>query len=130
MSRFYGSVQGHRGEATREGHKSITAHPRGWDLGVKVHGYPDDDAGGGDAFDISVSGGSHGGRSPVLLAQVAEVKDYPGLTATGFVRVRLYQDQDGEGSTFYLDANGGAHSRPHDADADIACACKRAPATV
>jgi len=38
MSRFYGSLQGNRGEVTRGGSKrsGIRGHIRGWNVGVKV----------------------------------------------------------------------------------------------
>ena len=81
MSRLYGSVQGdERSEATRTAHRRITAHPRGWDVGVKVDGYvSDDDA---DTFDVEVSGGSHAGRNAVPLATIQRMRD-------GSVRVRF-----------------------------------------
>jgi len=68
MSRLYGSVQGdERSEATRTAHRTITAHPRGWDVGVKVRGYAAD---GVDAFDIEITGGSHDARIPVVVGTV------------------------------------------------------------
>lgn len=38
MSRFYGSLQGSRGEATRQGTRAsgITGHIRGWNIGARV----------------------------------------------------------------------------------------------
>lgn len=59
MSRFYGSIQGGRGEATRQGHTAsgIIGHIRGWRSGVRVRGYDDD---GRDVFDIHVTAGSSG----------------------------------------------------------------------
>lgn len=38
MSHFYGSMQGNRGAATRQGSKNsgIEAHVRGWNVGVSV----------------------------------------------------------------------------------------------
>ena len=57
MSRFYASIQGHRGAVTRQGHKDIEGHIRGWDLGVNVRGYITES--GEDAFDVSVTGGSN-----------------------------------------------------------------------
>lgn len=35
-ARFYGSIQGGRGEATRCGATGIEGHIRGWDMGVRV----------------------------------------------------------------------------------------------
>ena len=38
MSRFYASIQGNKGEATRQGtpNSGIIGHIRGWDIGGKV----------------------------------------------------------------------------------------------
>jgi len=36
MARFYGSIQGNRGEATRTGARSLSAHVRGWNVGARV----------------------------------------------------------------------------------------------
>lgn len=38
MSQFYASIQGSRGEATRQGGKAsgITGHIRGWSIGARV----------------------------------------------------------------------------------------------
>lgn len=58
MSRFYGNLQGDKGEATRCGHKTITSHVRGWDFGVRVTGYINND--GEDCFDIVLTSGSNG----------------------------------------------------------------------
>ena len=59
MSRFYGSLQGGRGEVTRTGTGSsgISAHPRGWNTGIVVEGQADSDR--HDMFRVSISGGSH-----------------------------------------------------------------------
>ena len=61
MSRFYASIQGSRGEATRQGtHKSgIEGHIRGWDFGVMVTG---ENLNGKDAFSVHLTSGSNGGR--------------------------------------------------------------------
>jgi len=60
MSRFYGSLQGNRGEATRQGTPAsgIAAHPRGWNVGVRVEGYVND--AGADEFAVYITGGSNG----------------------------------------------------------------------
>lgn len=57
MSRFYGSVRGSKGEATRTGQSHITSHTRGWNVGVKVYGSPD---GKEDVFKIVATSGSNG----------------------------------------------------------------------
>lgn len=36
MARFYGAIQGNRGEATRVGHSSMYGHIRGWRVGGRV----------------------------------------------------------------------------------------------
>jgi len=61
VSRFYGSIQGERGEATRQGHHGIRGHLRGWNVGVAVECHPAPDGEGGAASDwahASVTGGS------------------------------------------------------------------------
>lgn len=44
MSRFYGSMQGNRGEATRQGtaKSGISAHIRGWNIGISVECHIDE----------------------------------------------------------------------------------------
>ena len=65
MSRFYGSLQGNRGMATRCGTKDsgISAHVRGWDIGVYAEVRPCGKC-GGDRVYASLSGGSHGSPVP------------------------------------------------------------------
>jgi hypothetical protein len=36
MARFYGEIRGHRGRATRIGHRAFRAHIRGWNVSVEV----------------------------------------------------------------------------------------------
>jgi len=61
MARFYGDVQGNRGEATRMGTPSsgISAHIRGWDVGINVQCYVDD-----DGFDVCEAYPTGGSRNP------------------------------------------------------------------
>lgn len=75
MARFYASIQGNRGEASRMGTPAsgIHGHIRGWNVGARVACYTvpdgtDDDA---DAVSVSLSQGSSGGRSywPVAYAE-------------------------------------------------------------
>jgi hypothetical protein len=68
MSRFYASIQGERGEATRMGHKGIHGHIRGWGSGVKVQGFVNDD--GRDLFLVYATSGSTGSGSDRLIAYV------------------------------------------------------------
>lgn len=57
MSRFYASIKGSRGEATRQGtpKSGITGHVRGWDFGIKVVGQ---DIDGTDKFWVYLTSGS------------------------------------------------------------------------
>lgn len=61
MSRFYASIKGARGEATRQGTPASGIHGRirGWDVGVSIEGRADGDA---DVFNIFVTDGSNGFR--------------------------------------------------------------------
>ena len=64
MSRFYGSLQGSRGEATRQGtaKSGITSHTRGWDIGAHVTCWVNEN--GQDEVTIRLTGGS---RNPSTL---------------------------------------------------------------
>ena len=67
MARFYGSIHGNRGEATRMGTPSsgFTGHVRGW----KVGGYVDLRADGDDdVCEIRATTGSNGGGNGRPLA--------------------------------------------------------------
>ena len=61
MSRFYGSLQGSRGVATRCGTKNsgIEAHVRGWDVGVRAI-VNECNKCGGDQVQVYATGGSNG----------------------------------------------------------------------
>ena len=76
MSRFYGIVQGNRGEATRGGSagSGIQGHVRGWDIGIKVHCYVDDN--GKDVCEAWTTGGSH---SPSTVERLGIIKDEAGV---------------------------------------------------
>ena len=69
MSRFYASIEGNRGEATRQGtpKSGIGGHIRGWNLGIKVYGSADGDE---DSFDVYVTSGSNGHKASKLIATV------------------------------------------------------------
>lgn len=62
-------MKGSRGRASRLGTpgSGISAHVRGWDVGVKVYGYVQD---GRDAFDIHLTGGSHDASGRVMIGRV------------------------------------------------------------
>ena len=59
MSQFYARIKGNRGKATRQGTKKsgIYAHISGWDIGIEVEGFIDED--GKDRFIIRKTGGSN-----------------------------------------------------------------------
>ena len=70
MSRFYAEIKGNRGKASRCGFKDsgMWSHTRGWNRGVEVRGYVDQD--GNDCFNIYVTGGSGGGAPRKHIATV------------------------------------------------------------
>ena len=65
MARFYASIKGSRGEATRMGSASsgISGHVRGWDVGARVEV---DDENGQDVVRVYRTGGSNGGSGELL----------------------------------------------------------------
>ena len=69
MSRFYASIQGSRGEATRQGtpKSGIQGHIRGWRVGVKVRGFNDN---GHDVFRVYATSGSNGGCEEYIATVV------------------------------------------------------------
>ena len=76
MSHFYGSMQGSRGEVTRQGGKNggISAHVRGWDFGVRVEMRHID---GRDVAVIVLTGGSIDKDMPKIIGtfQVEDLRD-------------------------------------------------------
>ena len=74
MSRFYASIQGNRGEATRGGTKDsgIYGHIRGWHVGARVDVDAIEDA--LDEVIVQITGGSAGFRS-YPLARIKETSD-------------------------------------------------------
>lgn len=73
MAHFYGSVQGGRGEATRLGHKNsgIRAMAQGWNQGVSINGYYNEEE-DRDEFTIYATGGGNGGGSDRIVAATNE----------------------------------------------------------
>ncbi len=71
MARFYGNLQGHRGEATRMGtpNSGITAHIRGWNTGILVACRVDAD--GNDVCTAYETGGS---SNPSTIGKSIKVK--------------------------------------------------------
>ena len=76
MARFMVTAQGNRGGTSRLGSAAsgISAHPRGWRVGVSVYGYAEGDD---DVFRISATGGSAGGSASRYLGSVRLVDGVP-----------------------------------------------------
>ena len=70
MSRFYGTVHSSNFKtvASRRGHTDVNGHIRGWDSGVKVHGYKATDD--SDVFQIYITSGSGDSRRDRYLGLV------------------------------------------------------------
>lgn len=81
MSRFYASIHGSRGPATRigTGKSGIEGHVRGWRVGVLVEGRVKRDT-GEDCFDIYMTSGSGGQHPSTLLGSVTFGTDGPIFT--------------------------------------------------
>ena len=96
MSHFYADIKGSRGAATRCGTPAsgIGAHPRGWNVGVRVVGGVND--AGEDEFLVYATGGSNGADRESLVAIVRSNGEYEvdvehfGPTCDG-----LYTDERG-----------------------------------
>ena len=73
MARFYGSLKGQRGEATRLGTPSsgLTVKASGWDIGGRVT--MDVDPEGRDRVSFEVTHGSNGSASSVHLITFVKV---------------------------------------------------------
>lgn len=71
MSALYSSISSDsaRTEATRRGHRRITAHTRGWTVGVTVEGSLD--GAGHETFEVYVTSGSNGGPADSLIGRVS-----------------------------------------------------------
>ena len=71
MARFYASIRGNRGEATRMGTPAsgIEGHVRGWNVGVRVEGRTE---GGMDYLYVYATGGSNGSAREQLIAVVKQ----------------------------------------------------------
>jgi hypothetical protein len=70
MARFYGELKGARGRASRLGTASsgMSAHIRGWDVGVRVQLSMGPD--GNDLVQIWATGGSNGLTNERLIAEL------------------------------------------------------------
>lgn len=69
MSQFYASIQGNRGEVSRQGSKKsgIRGHIRGWNIGVRVICRHID---GEDVCTVYRTGGSNGYEPDELLVEL------------------------------------------------------------
>jgi len=79
MSRFYGTLQGSRGEATRCGTKDsgVETYAAGWSGAIRVKVYPG--ANGEDRYIVSlVPWQSSGGSSRILSEGVLDANPWPG----------------------------------------------------
>jgi hypothetical protein len=70
MAQFKAEIKGNRGSVSRLGHKTtgITSHTCGWESGIRVEGYHDDDL--GDIFLVWQTGGSGINTKRVLLGKL------------------------------------------------------------
>jgi len=61
MARYKADIQGARGNASRLGtvESGISAHVRGWNLGIRIYGDSDSDNREADGFTLYATGGSH-----------------------------------------------------------------------
>lgn len=69
MSKLYASIDSDaaKTQATRRGHRTLSAHVRGWESGVEVVARHDET---GDTFDVYVTAGSNGGGARLLVGRV------------------------------------------------------------
>lgn len=68
MPKFYGSIKGKaKTMATRSADKVIVGHIRGWDHGIRVIGYHEDDE---DCFDVYLTKGSNEPNTQMLICRV------------------------------------------------------------
>jgi hypothetical protein len=75
MARFYGTVQGERGEASRIGRKSIKSEARGWNAGVTVVGAPQSPPVGrvaSDEFTVYLTHGSSNNETGFRLGELVQ----------------------------------------------------------
>ena len=79
MSRFYASIQGNRGVATRCGSRNsgITGHIRGWYIGARVEVIEDEE--GEDLVRVYKTGGSCGRNREELIAEFKSTDNTPSL---------------------------------------------------
>jgi hypothetical protein len=64
MANLYACLYGEKNPRTKIGHHNLSAHIRGWDLGVKVCARHTDN---GDFFDVWQTSGSNGNTPDIFL---------------------------------------------------------------
>lgn len=89
MARFYASIQGQRGEATRMGSakSGMVGHVRGWDIGARVDL---DDRNGKDVVTITLTGGSNGRTPSRILGEFVEGEPIPETIDAATFKAALY----------------------------------------
>ena len=113
MARFYGSIQGSRGEATRMGTPSsgMNGHIRGWNVGGEVSCYG---RGEQDTTVLTLTGGSNGQRN-LGVEIVAFEEDGPRVRYVvrlpGNVEVRGYVGDEALEIVKYADGEESKASR-------------------
>ena len=72
VARFYGTIQGNRGMASRMGGKDsgISGHLCGWRIGIRAFVYVDET--GKDTVGVYLTGGSNGSREDQQIAKFHE----------------------------------------------------------
>ena len=72
MSRFYGSLEGSRGTATRQGtpKSGLCGHIRGWNTGCKVFVEVDTETGNDKVAVYRTTGSNSGGASELIATWV------------------------------------------------------------
>lgn len=73
MATFMAYIKGSRGGVSRLGHRDIKADINGWNIGVKVYGYKNDD--GTVEFHIYETSGSNGGMPDKKITVIKEKND-------------------------------------------------------
>lgn len=78
MSHFYADIKGTRGPASRQGDKKngMYSHTRGWDIGVEVRCFHDDET-GKDHIVVVRTGGSNGGGYEKIVELVEGEPTWP-----------------------------------------------------
>lgn len=92
MARFYASIRGNRGKATRMGSakSGITGHVRGWDIGAEVEL---SDENGRDVVRVYRTGGSNRCSNRTLIAELRE----DDVTPYGKAKIGTIENTDAVG---------------------------------